>query len=102
MRMDEVRRTSNEAPLSEVIDKLMKAYRLDGKLKELDVLAAWPEMMGIAVSNRTRELYIKNKVLHIHLDSSVMRDELAHGKQIIIQRVNEKAGFEIITDIWFA
>jgi predicted nucleic acid-binding Zn ribbon protein len=100
--MDEVRRTSNETPLGQVIDKLMKAYRLDGKLKELDVLEAWPEMMGIAVANRTKELFIKNKVLHIHLDSSVMRDELAHGKQIIIQRINEKAGFEMITDIWFA
>ncbi len=100
--MDEVRRTSNETPLGQVIDKLMKAYRLDGKLKELDVLEAWPEMMGIAVANRTKELFIKNKVLHIHLDSSVMRDELAHGKQIIIQRVNEKAGFEMITDIWFS
>ena len=100
--MDEVRRTSNETPLGQVIDKLMKAYRLDGKLKELDVLEAWPEMMGIAVANRTKELFIKNKVLHIHLDSSVMRDELAHGKQIIIQRVNEKAGFEMISDIWFS
>ena len=100
--MDEVRRTSNETPLGQVIDKLMKAYRLDGKLKELDVLEAWPEMMGIAVANRTKELFIKNKVLHIHLDSSVMRDELAHGKQIIIHRVNEKAGFEMITDIWFS
>lgn len=100
--MDEVRRTSNETPLGEVIDKLMKAYRLDGKLKEIDVLKAWPEMMGIAVANRTRELFIKNKVLHIHLDSSVMRDELAYGKQIIIQRVNEKAGFDMITDIWFS
>lgn len=100
--MDEVRRTSNETPLGQVIDKLMKAYRLDGKLKELDVLEAWPQMMGIAVANRTKELFIKNKVLHIHMDSSVMRDELAHGKQIIIQRVNEKAGFEMITDIWFS
>jgi predicted nucleic acid-binding Zn ribbon protein len=100
--MDEVRRTSNETPLGQVIDKLMKAYRLDGKLKELDVLEAWPEMMGIAVANRTKELFIKNKVLHIYLDSSVMRDELAHGKQIIIQRVNEKAGFDMITDIWFS
>jgi len=30
-----------------------------------------------------------------------MRDELSYGKQIIIDRVNEKAGFEIINDIWF-
>jgi hypothetical protein len=35
------------------------------------------------------------------MDSSVMREELSYGKDVIIQRVNEKAGAEIITDVWF-
>lgn len=99
--MNEFKRNANEAPLKEVIDKLLKAYRLDGKMKELDVLNAWPEMMGIAVANRTKELLIRDKVLIVRMDSSVMRDELQHGKQVIIQRVNEYAGFEIIRDVWF-
>ena len=30
-----------------------------------------------------------------------MRDELAHGKQIIIERVNQTAGKKIIHDVWF-
>lgn len=99
--MNEFKRNSNEAPLKEVIDKLLKAYRLDGKMKEMDVLAAWPEMMGIAVANRTKELFIRNKTLIVKMDSSVMRDELSHGKQVIIERVNQQAGFEIINDVWF-
>lgn len=99
--MNEFKRNSNEAPLKDVIDKLLKAYRLDGKMKEMDILAAWPEMMGIAVANRTTELYIRNGILTVKLDSSVMRDELQHGKQIIIHRVNEHAGFEMIRDVWF-
>jgi predicted nucleic acid-binding Zn ribbon protein len=80
---------------------LLKAYRLDGKMKELDIINAWPELMGIAVANRTKNIQIRNKTLILQMDSSVMREELAHGKQIIIDRVNEKAGIEIITDIWF-
>jgi predicted nucleic acid-binding Zn ribbon protein len=99
--MDERKRTSNETPLKELIDKLMKAYQLDGKLNEMNVLEAWPEMMGIAVANRTVDLKIRNKTLYITMDSSVMRDELAHGKTIILHRVNEKAGYEMITDVWF-
>jgi predicted nucleic acid-binding Zn ribbon protein len=101
MSKDEIKRNSNETPLSEVIDKLLRAYRLDGKMKELDVIEAWPEMMGIAVANRTKEISIRNKILYLTMDSSVMRDELSYGKQIIIQRINEKAGFEMITDVWF-
>jgi predicted nucleic acid-binding Zn ribbon protein len=99
--MDERKRSSNETPLKELIDKLMKAYQLDGKLNEMNVLEAWPEMMGIAVANRTVDLKIRNKTLYITMDSSVMRDELAHGKSIILHRVNEKAGYEMITDVWF-
>jgi predicted nucleic acid-binding Zn ribbon protein len=100
--MDERKRSSNETPLKELIDKLMKAYQLDGKLNEMSVLEAWPEMMGIAVANRTVDLKIRNKTLYITMDSSVMRDELAHGKTIILHRVNEKAGYEMITDVWFS
>jgi predicted nucleic acid-binding Zn ribbon protein len=99
--MDDRKRSSNETSLGEVIDKLMRAYRLDGKMKELDILDAWPEMMGLAVSNRTKSISISNKVLYLTMDSAVMRDELLHGKQIIIQRINEKAGCELIKDVWF-
>ena len=99
--MSDLKRTSNEAPLKEVFDRWLKAYGYDGKMKEMDVLEAWPEMMVTAVANRTSEIYIKNKKLFLKMDSSVMREELSYGKDVIIQRVNEKAGAEIITDVWF-
>ena len=99
--MSDLKRTSNEAPLKEVIDRWLKAYKLDGKMKEIEVVNAWPELMGTAVAHRTKEISIRNKTLYLKMESSVMRDELAHGKSIIIQRVNEFAGMEIINDIWF-
>lgn len=99
--MSDLKRTSNEAPLKEVLDRWLKAYGYDSKMKELDIIKAWPEMMGTAVAHRTNEIYIKNKKLFLKMDSAVMRDELAHGKQVIIQRINEEAGFEMINDVWF-
>ena len=99
--MNENKRTANQATVGELIDKLMKAYRLDGKLKEMDVLQAWGEMMGIAVANRTKNIQIKNKTLFLTMDSAVMRDELSFGKTVIIERVNQKAGFEMINDVFF-
>jgi predicted nucleic acid-binding Zn ribbon protein len=99
--MNENKRTANQATVGELIEKLMKAYRLDGKLKEMDVLQAWGEMMGIAVANRTKNIQIKNKTLFLTMDSAVMRDELSFGKTVIIERVNQKAGFEMINDVFF-
>jgi len=89
-------------PMKDVVDKLLRAYQLKGKMNELDVLAHWEEMMGKAVAMRTTGLRIREKILYIELNSSVMRDELVHGKQIILERVNQQAGFRIIEDVWFS
>ena len=99
--MSDLKRTSNEAPLKEVLDRWLKAYGFENRMKEMDVVAAWPELMGIAVANRTVSIKIKDKKLILKMDSSVMRDELVHGKSIIIQRLNEFAGAEVINDVWF-
>lgn len=99
--MSDLKRTSSEAPLKEVLDRWLKAYGLEGKMKELDVINAWPELMGEAVAHRTTEIRIRNNKLFLKLGSSVMRDELLQGKSIIIQRVNEHAGIQLIDDVWF-
>lgn len=99
--MDERRRLSGETTLGEAITKILKAYRLDEKLNEIDVISKWEEMMGRAVFLRTKGISIRNKVLYLQIDSSVMRDELQNGKTIIIQRVNETAGYEMVRDVWF-
>lgn len=99
--MSDLKRTSNEAPLKEVLERWLKAYGFEGKMKEMDVINAWPELMGEAVAHRTEEIKIKNKKLFLKMGSSVMRDELLQGKSIIIQRVNEYAGVEMIDDVWF-
>lgn len=98
---NENKRSGEFTPMKDVVDKLMRAYQLNGKMKELEVLDKWEEMMGKAVATRTEKLAIRDRVLYLTLNSSVMRDELQHGKQIIIERVNQQAGFRIIEDIWF-
>jgi hypothetical protein len=101
-KIEEFKRTSDSQPLAEIIDRLFKVYNLEGKMKEMDVINAWPELMGIAVARRTKNIYIKGNTLHLEIDSSVMREELYNGKQIIIERINEHSGKELIKDIWFS
>ena len=99
--MDERERKSEFKALGDIVDRLMKAYHLDEKLLELDVLGKWEEMMGKAVSQRTKSIYIKDKVLILTIDSSVMREELKFGKNIIIQRINQYANKEVVIDVYF-
>ena len=94
-------RNQKDQGIDKIIDKMMKAWGLEGKMREMDIINAWPELMGKGIAQRTEKIYIRNKVLHIKLNSSVMRDELHYGRTVIIQRVNEYAGSEIVNDIWF-
>jgi len=98
---NEKKRSSKEKHLGDVINKLLKAYDLEDKMKELDLLQAWPELMGKAVAHRTKSIEVKNQKLILKIDSSVMREELHIGKQVIIHRVNEFMGKEVIRDVWF-
>ena len=94
------KRSADSQPLKEVIDRFLKAFSLENKMKEMDVIAAWPELMGSAVAFRTKSIKIHNKILYLEINSSVMREELLHGKAIIINRINEQAGKQLINDIW--
>jgi len=98
---NDFKRQGEEKPLGQLVKGIMKAYGLEEKMKSYDLIAAWPELMGPAVAQRTKEIKIVNNTLYLSIDSSVMRDELFHGKQIIIGRCNAHVGEELLRDIWF-
>ena len=43
--MSNGRRKSNEAPLKDLIDRWVQAHGLESKMKEMEVINAWPELM---------------------------------------------------------
>ncbi len=99
---NENKRESKPQTFEDVVNKLMRAYSLDKKMKEYDILSKWEEMVGKGVSLRTTSLRIRDKVLYVELNSSTVRNELQHAKSLIILRVNQEAGKELINDIYFA
>ena len=56
-------------------------------------------MMGPGVATHTSSVKLQNKTLIIHLNSSVLREELSYGKEKIIKMMNEEIGSEIISKI---
>jgi predicted nucleic acid-binding Zn ribbon protein len=96
-----MKRQSNSARLGDLVDGLMKAYGYEHKMAEMDALAAWEQLMGAPVAKYTRHLNIRNGVLHLYLDSSVLREELRFGREKIIREMNNIAGREIIRDVEF-
>ena len=82
---------TNEQPLKEVIEELLKTYHLSNKLKEVDIIQSWNQMMGKVIAQHTTNLYISNKTLFVSLDSAALRTELVFAKTKILKMIcNEK------------
>ena len=91
---------TNTLSIAQVINEVLGEYKINDKLKESRIIAAWPEVLG-PLAKPTDELYIKNKVLFAHLSSSVICNELSMMRSTLVRCLNEMAGEEVITDIVF-
>jgi hypothetical protein len=60
---------------------------------------AWEEIMGVTVAKYTDKIYIFDQKLFIHTNVGPLKNELGFQKTQIIERVNEKMGEKIITDV---
>jgi predicted nucleic acid-binding Zn ribbon protein len=94
-------RRSKTISIAEAIKDYTREMNLDGKLNEAGVINSWGEIVGKAISSRTSKMYIKDHVLFVHLNSSVVRNELLMLRQAILEKLNGKAGTEVIKDIVF-
>jgi predicted nucleic acid-binding Zn ribbon protein len=92
-------RRSKTISLAEAIKDYVREMNMEGKLNEIGLINSWEEIVGKAISSRTSKIYIRDHVLYIHLNSSVVRNELLMLRQELMEKLNQKAGTEVIRDI---
>jgi len=92
-------RKSQTQRISDVISDCLRELNIDRKLKEVNLVSQWEELMGKTVAVRTDRIYIRNGILFIHVTSAVLKNELIMMRQQIIDRLNENAGEKLIESI---
>ncbi len=94
-------RKTNDKSLKEALEQMLRGYKIKRRFDETAVVAHWPDLVGKAVANRTKELYIHDRKLYLRIESSVIKNELLLMRTQIIEKINSEAGDELITDIVF-
>jgi predicted nucleic acid-binding Zn ribbon protein len=92
-------RRSKTISLAEAVNDYIKEMNLGGKLSEIAVINSWEEIVGKAISSRTTKIFIKDHILYVHLNSSVVRNELLMLREALREKLNKNAGREVIIDI---
>jgi predicted nucleic acid-binding Zn ribbon protein len=92
---------TNDKSLKDAIEQMLQVYKLKRKFDETSLVAFWPELVGVSVANRTKNIYIRDRKLYIRLESSVIKHELLMIRTQIMDKLNEKAGSTVIDEIVF-
>ncbi len=67
-------RRSNTQSLSEVLREYIEQNRIESKLKEVDVVEGWENLLGKTIAHYTRNIYIRNKILYVEISSAVVKN----------------------------
>lgn len=92
-------RRSKTISLAEAVKDYIREMNFEGKLLEVNILNSWEEVVGRAIASRTTDIRIRDHILYVKLNSSVARNELMMLKEALREKLNFKAGQELIKDI---
>ncbi len=87
--------------MREAIEQFKKAFGIERKLDEAALMDSWDSVVGKGIAKQTEQLSIKNRVLYVRLNSSVVRNELMMAREKIKDALNREVGKEVITDVVF-
>lgn len=92
---------NNTEQIGDVIRRLLRQQGLETPLNEYRLVDAWKDVVGDTITRYTTNLYIKNQTLYVQLSSSVLRQELMMGRELLVRNLNEWVGAQVIVNIVF-
>lgn len=93
------KRLSNQSTVGDVLKQIIQVNKLQPGMDQMDVKEAWQNLMGNGVNSYTKNVALRGNTLYVELSSSVLREELSHGKSKIIAMINEELQREVIKDV---
>ena len=92
---------NNAEPIGKLIQSYLRQESLESPLNAHRLINARSEVLGPTIVSYTRDLFIKNQVLYVHLTSAALRQELMMGRELLVRNLNAHVGAQVITNIVF-
>jgi hypothetical protein len=93
------KRLSNQSTVGDVLKQIIQVNKLQPGMDQIDVKEAWQNLMGNGVNSYTKNVALRGNTLYVELTSSVLREELSHGKSKIITMINEELQRVVIKEV---
>lgn len=93
------KRMGEAQKMSAIVLEVLKENDMGRHLLEHRAVDLWRVVTGPTVVGVTRNVYVKDGVMFVELQSSVVRNELLMLKNKILDNINSAVGQDVIQDI---
>lgn len=92
---------SSSEKISQILKRVINKSHA-GKMDEASIKMGWDGFVGQEVAKHTAPAFLKKGILFVNVDSSAWAYELStHLKNILLGKINEGVGQEVVKDIHF-
>ncbi len=86
-------------PFGNIFDNFLKMHGLEDKYLIAKIKNNWSEIVGKAVANNTKNIFVEKNKLYIKVESSILKQELSFMKEILADKINKYLEKQIIQEI---
>ncbi len=87
--------------LAELLPEFLRNEGLETPLQQRRLVDSWAEVVGKPIERYTGDKFIKNQTLYVKILNPALRADLSMSKAMLVKRLNEKVGAQVIVDIRF-
>lgn len=92
---------TRELSVEEAIEKCLRHYKLEKRVRERKVLKLWDRVVGESIASHTRAYRVQKGKLWVRVDSSSWLNELLFFKEKIKEKINQELGKGVIREVYF-
>jgi len=87
--------------LGELLPEFLRSEGLETPLQQKRLIDCWDAVVGAHIAELCGVKFIKNQTLFVKLDNPALRADLTMNRSILVRRLNEQVGAQVIADIQF-
>ncbi len=82
--------------MGDLLEEFFKRPYIAAKVAEGKLPDTWRAVVGDRMAEQTTELRLERNILHVRMQSSVLRQELFYRRDALREAINRQAGMELV------
>ena len=85
--------------MGDLLDEFFKRPYVAAKVAEGKLPDTWREIVGDRVAELTTELRLEKHILHVRIQSSVVRSELFYQREALKEEIYRRSGVQLVNAV---